>query len=84
MLSAVLSPSFLEQQHAPTPGVCGGYFVLKLNTKTLNSHAVVSQSKGLDGFLTSTVDADVGETIKCRLLLSMALAQRTESERITR
>ena len=49
MLSAVLSPSILEQQHALTPGacVCGGYFALKLNTKTLNSHAV-SQSKGLD------------------------------------
>lgn len=50
MLSAVLSPSFLEQQHAPTPGVCGGYFVLKLNTKTLNSHAVSQSEQGSGWF----------------------------------
>ena len=80
MLSAVSSPSFLEQPCTYSRCVVG----YQSHTKTLNSPSVTQLEQGLGRFLTSTVGAEVCKPMKCRLLLSMATGQCSESERITR
>lgn len=63
MLSAVSSPSFLEQPCTYSRCVVG----YQSHTKTLNSPSVTQLEQGLGRFLTSTVGAEVCKPMKCRL-----------------